>query len=478
MIRVRDAVQAGALGELSGFRQEFYRCLPARADALFELAEAVLCADGPVRSLVELSLVPEHRRGHGGLYGGINGGRIEVGRLRAALASVPLPRAADGRLVLAVDVSPWLRPDAPTSAERLFCHIYGRGKGSAQMIPGWPYSFVAALETGRSSWTAVLDVIRLKPADDATAVTAAQIREVVGRLIAAGQWTAGDPEILIVADAGYDVTRLAFVLADLPVVLLGRLRSDRVLRLPAPPRLPRTSGRPPRHGGEFALARPETWPAPQHITSTNTPRYGTARASSWDRLHPRLTHRTCWLEHHGELPVIDGTLIRLQVEHLPGDRHPKPVWLWCSVTGATPAEVTHWWQAFLRRFDIEHTFRLFKQVLGWTRPKTRAPEVADRWTWLIIAAHTQLRLARPLAEDLRKPWERPAAARRLTPARVRRDFRNIRTTATCPAGAPKPGKPGPGRPPGSLNRRPAQRHDVGKTAKRELTREANRKQRG
>jgi len=162
MVRVRDAVQAGALGELSGFRQEFYRCLPARADALFELAEAVLCADGPVRSLVELSLAPEHRRGHGGLYGGINGGRIEVGRLRAALARVRLPRAADGRLVLAVDVSPWLRPDAPTSAERLFCHIYGRGKGSAQMIPGWPYSFVAALETGRSSWTAVLDVIRLK----------------------------------------------------------------------------------------------------------------------------------------------------------------------------------------------------------------------------------------------------------------------------------------------------------------------------
>ena len=90
----------------------------------------------------------------------------------------------------------------------------------------------------------------------------------MGRLIAAGQWTAGDPEILIVADAGYDVTRLAFVLADLPVVLLGRLRSDRVLRLPAPPRLPGTSGRPPRHGGEFALARPQTWPVPQHITST------------------------------------------------------------------------------------------------------------------------------------------------------------------------------------------------------------------
>jgi DDE superfamily endonuclease len=104
VVRVRDAIQAGALGELSRFRQEFYRCLPARADALFELAEAVLCADGPVRSLVELSLAPEHRRGHGGLYGGINGGRIEVGRLRAVLARVPLPRAADGRLGVTGDL--------------------------------------------------------------------------------------------------------------------------------------------------------------------------------------------------------------------------------------------------------------------------------------------------------------------------------------------------------------------------------------
>ena len=205
--------------------------------------------------------------------------------------------------MLAVDVSSWLRPDAPTSAERLFCHVYGRGKNQAQLIPGWPYSFVAALETGRTSWTAVLDAIRLGPTDDATAVTAAQLREVVERLIAADQWRPGDPEILIVADAGYDITRLAFVLADLPVVLLGRLRSDRVLRLPAPTRLPGTTGRPPKHGGEFALARPASWPPAQHTTSTETTRYGAAIATSWDRLHPRLTHRTCWLDHDGE-PVL------------------------------------------------------------------------------------------------------------------------------------------------------------------------------
>ena len=349
------------------------------------------------------------------------------------------------------------------------------------MIPGWPYSFVAALETGRTSWTAVLDAVRLGPADDATggdrrADTRGRGPADRGRAVAAGR--PGDPDR--VSTPAMTSHGWRSLLADLPVVLLGRLRSDRVLRLPPAPRCPGPSGRPPRHGGEFALARPATWPAPQHITSTKTTRYGTARRQ---RLGPAAppAHppRRCWLDHHGELPVIDGTLIRLQVDHLPGDRDPKPVWLWCSATAATPAEVDRWWQAFLRRFDLEHTFRLFKQVLGWTAPKIRNP-----------AGSGPLDLA-----DHRRPYPappRPATGRGsapalgtpcrctpgLTPARVRRGFRNIRAKAPCPAGAPKPGKPGPGRPPGSLNRRPAQRHDVGKNPSKATPTASSRKIKG
>ncbi|WP_283215142.1 NF041680 family putative transposase [Pseudofrankia sp. DC12] len=467
-----------AAAVLPVFRREFYDCLTARADALFELTDAVLCTEGPVRSLVGLSLAPEHRRGHGALYDAVSHGRLDVDRLRRAVDRLPLPRMADGRLVLAVDVTSWLRPDAPTSSDRLFCHVYGRARSQSQLIPGWPYSFVAALEPGRTSWTAILDVVRLGPADDATAVTAGQIRAVVGRLVAAGHWCDGDPDVLVVMDAGYDVTRLAYVLADLPVELLGRIRCDRVLRLPKPPRRPGVNGRPPKHGPEFALDKPATWPEPQHTTVTETTRYGTATAASWDRLHPRLTHRTSWIDHLGDLPVIEGTLIRLQVDHLPGDRTPKPLWLWCSTTGATPTQVDRWWQAFLRRFDLEHTFRMFKQTLGWTRPKIRGPRAADRWTWLLVAAHAQLRLARSLARDLRRPWEKPAPPGRLTPARVRRGFRNIRAAMPLPASAPKPARPGPGRPPGTRNRRPAPHHDVGKTVKRELTMTAHEQREG
>jgi hypothetical protein len=156
-----QSVAAQELERLREFRGRMYRCLGRRRDELFELTDALLCAGGPVRTLVGLALAPEHRRGHGALYDALNSGRVDVGRLRDTLAGLPLPRAAGGRIVLAADVSPWLRPEAVTSADRLFCHVHGRARNQAQLIPGWPYSVVAALETGSTSWTAVLDAVRL-----------------------------------------------------------------------------------------------------------------------------------------------------------------------------------------------------------------------------------------------------------------------------------------------------------------------------
>jgi len=463
-----SADRGAELARLSGFRTAFYRCLRARADELFELTDAVLCTDGPVKTLVGLSLAPEHRRGHGALYDAVSHGRVEIAALSVALTAITLPRLA-GRITLAIDVTPWLRPDAATSPGRLFCHVHGRRKDEHLMIPGWPYSMVAALEEGRTSWTRLIDARRLRPDDDEAAVTAAQVRDVVMRIIASGQHKPGDPDILLVFDAGYDLARLSFLLGDLPVQVLGRLRGDRVMGRPAPPRTPGTSGRPPKHGGAFKFKDPGSWGAPDVTTVTGTTRWGKAEALAFDALHPRLTHRAAWLDHGGDLPVLPGTVIRLQVEHLPGDASPQPMWLWTDRTGLSADLADRCWQAFLRRFDIEHTFRFLKQTLGWTAPHLRDPAAADTWTWLILAAYTQLWLARHLTADLRRPWEKPAQPGRLTPARVRRGFRHLRQAATRPAGAPKPSRPGPGRPKGSKNKITARRPEVGKTIKRDTT---------
>jgi hypothetical protein len=149
---------------------------------------------------------------------------------------------------------------------------------------------IASLSPGPSSWTAVLDAVRLGPEDDATAVTAIQLRAVVERLVRADKWRTGDQEMLVVMDAGYDVTRLAWLLRDLPVELVGRLRSDRVLRVPPRPLsfTYQPLGRPRKHGLELRLAKPETWPEPALVTVNDTDRYGKAHTQAWDRVHPRL----------------------------------------------------------------------------------------------------------------------------------------------------------------------------------------------
>lgn len=455
------AVRVEALAGLSRFRRELYECLTLRADALFELMDAVLCADGPVTSLPELSLSGVHRRGHGAMYDALAQGHINVSRLRMALAGLRLPRGTDGQLSIALDVTPWPRPDAECSPERLHCHRPCRCDGVRQTIPGWPYQVAAALGGGRSSWTGPLDAVRLGPEDDPTEVTAAQIRDLVARLERAGQWRPGDLPVLFVLDSGYDIVRLTWLLREEPVRLLGRIRADRVMRAPAGKRRGTHPGRPPRHGAEFRLAQATTYPAPVQESAGVHDRFGQVLARCWGRLHPKLDRRGSWADHEGELPIVEGTLVHLAVDHLPGNRDPKPLWLWHSDPDATAHDVDRLWRIFLRRFDIEHTFRFFKQTLGLTRPRLRTPEQAGRWVWLILAAYAQLRLIRPLAEDLRRPWEKPLTPDQLTPGRVRRGYPRIRRTVGTPARAPKAAHPGPGRPKGRTST-PAPRHQVGK----------------
>jgi hypothetical protein len=172
-----------------------------------------------------------------------------------------------------------------------------------------------------------------------------------------------------------------------------------------------------------------------------------AEAMASGRMHQRLAHRDAWKDREGELPVVEGTLIRLRVDHLPGQWDADSVWLWSSRAGTTDEEVNRAWQTFLRRFDIERMFRFCKQQLGWTRPKLRDPAAADRWTWLVIAVYVQLYLARDLADDIRLPWQQPCAPGRLTLSRVRRGYRRIRQDLPVPVSAPKPSRPG--RPKGS-----------------------------
>ena len=323
---------------LAGFRGELHRCLPRRGDALFSLADAVLCEDRRVGDLARLSLAPEFGRGHGALYDGLNAGRVEFARLRTAVAGLPLPEWPGGRIRLAADVTAWLRPDAGTSRDRMFCHVRGRGRNAAQMIPGWPYSFVAALGPGASSWTLPLDAVRLGPGDDETGAAAAQLRAVVGRLIGAGHWRDGDPPVIVALDAGYHPARLAHLLSGLPVVLVVRVRSDRVFHGPPGRARPGPGGGRCGTGRRSAAPTPPPGAAPRSRRRSASPRYGPVTAAAWQRVHQRLTRQNSgWADHPGPLPAIEGTLIQLAARRRPGAL--GPMWLWASAPAAGPATV-------------------------------------------------------------------------------------------------------------------------------------------
>lgn len=135
------------------------------------------------------------------------------------------------------------------------------------------------------------------------------------------------------------------------------------------------------------------------------------------------------------------------MERLPRPtKAPQPLWFWWS--GPTLPDLAEVWQTYTARFSIEHTFRFFKQTLQWTAPKLRSPQAADRWTWLLILAYVQLRLARDAVTDVRLPWQLPLPPERRTPARVRRGFSQLLPQLGSPVNAPKPCGLSPGRPTG------------------------------
>ena len=426
------------LATLRTFRSDLHRCFHRRADALFELVDALLAAE-TVTSLPHLSVQAVHRRGWGSLYDALTAGRIDVAALRTVLSRHAAP---DGQPVYAVDRSVWPRCDAEASPERGYSYHPSRHSAGQPIVAGWAYQWLAQLSFTRDSWTTPRDVQRVHPNQNANAVAVEQIKDLLSRL------APGGAPPLVVFDAGYDSVQLTQGLTPLPVAVLVRLRAARCFYADPPPAVPSPQGgRPRQHGAKFSCADPATWPAPsaEHLAADE--QYGTVRVRAWAGLHPKH-HARPGRGTRKTRPIVRGTVVLVEVTRLPGQtRKPQVLWLWWAGAGVPDLDVL--WRAYVRRFDLEHTLRFCKQSLGWTTPRVRYPEQADRWTWLVVAAYAQLFLGRSWIAERRLPWERPRALGKLTPSRVRRALSALLPMVGTPAKAPKPCGRSPGRPTGS-----------------------------
>ena len=90
---------------------------------------------------------------------------------------------------------------------------------------------------------------------------------------------------------------------------------------------------------------------------------------------------------------------------------------------------------YVRRYSIEHGFRVGKQDLLWEEARLRTPEAFQLWTDLVACVRNQLLLARALAVS-RRDWERREAIP--TPSQVRRAMSGIIRQLGTPARPSQP----------------------------------------
>lgn len=367
---------------------------------------------------------------------------MDVPPLEALIASYPL---ATEPAWYAVDVSVWPRCDAETSPERgYYPHPYRHSHGQP-IVAGWNYFWLVQVPSRCSSWTAPLRMRRMRPGEHANLVVAEQIRSWLRQAPPAA--AEGSPPIFSF-DAGYDSVQLSLALADEPACLLVRLRaghcfySDPISQAP--------TGRPRRHGATFVCKDPTTWPEPANLWSAEDAEYGHVQLQAWRGLHPipqQHAEKGTHAQPHAR-PLVRGTLIRLEVERLPWPtKTPVPLRP-CGSGGGVPPRPT-WRRSGTRTSRVSRsstpTASSSKRSNG-RRPscvRLRRPTAWHDWTWLLLLASVQLRLARDLVADVRLPWQR-------------RGFASLLTMLGSPVNVPKPWGRSPGRPKGKRSQ-PAQR---------------------
>jgi hypothetical protein len=258
--------------------------------------------------------------------------------------------------------------DAESSPERGYYYHPSRHSAGQPIVAGWAYQLVARLGFERDSWVAPMDIRRVRPEADANGLATEQVRDLV-------RWLpAGAAAPLFVFDGGYDPMRPQKGLEECSAQILVRLHSGRTFY--SDPLTPerRPVGRPFVHGEKFDLKDPDTWHEPKTEHISEDIGYGRVRVRAWSGLHPK-TRRAHERYGSESAAVVRGTVVLVEVEKLPrGERRrkPKKLWLWWHGEGEPDLDLL--WRGYVRRFDLEHAIRHWKQAMSWTTPRVRHPE--------------------------------------------------------------------------------------------------------
>ena len=440
--------------EFKQFREKLYQSFDYRRDTVMDLVDAI-SANTTARSPVELSLSPLFSRGYSALYKGIQAyaqvsqsnstekaqkqqkAAIEA-RLSAIGAMIETPKQRKFHL-FGIDVTPMPRPYAKTLEDKTIIYQPNTIKGNKPINIGHSYSILTALppreSTGHIPWAIPLMVDRVKSDQTGKQVGSRQLNQIMTQknLPWFNNWS------VVVVDSDYSAkTFLSQQSQHSNLVVVTRVKSNRVFYQSPEPERVTSKGHPKWYGAKFALKDETTWhQASEVVETTFTTKKGRllkVKIRSWSDMLMRGS-RDC------PMHSMPFTLMQIQVS----DREGKKVWkpMWLIMIGQRRHELTaiEGYQAYRQRYDMEHLLRFGKQRLLLNASGTPSVEHEENWVSLSFIAYVQLWAARKLASSLPRRWERYLPQKNegfLTPSQIQRDMNRIITEMGTPANSPKP----------------------------------------
>jgi hypothetical protein len=419
--------------QLQQFRAALYHTFMHRADAVFELMDA-LAGDARARTPVELSLSPLFQRQYSSIYDGLDGWRYDEPGVKEWLLHVASTLECEDFRLIGVDHTPKPRPYAKKVADRSFVHHPTPIRGNKPVTIGHDYSVIGQIDLGSwDSWLAVLDVQRIATSLTPVEVGLSQMMEVVRRC---PDW------LVFTGDCEYSLPLTVACLAQCEQASgIFRLRSNR--KLYGKPPVYSGQGRPRRHGCLFRLNDPTTWWAPdEEQTWTETDERGRPwiiHARRWRDLHFRKAHRF-WFD-----------VVQIEVSDMHGQPRFRRPW-WLLVCSQRRLELATCHRVYQRRPVLEHFNRFVKQRLLFNAAHLGVTEHEEKFVQVVALAYAQLYLARFEVDRLVRPWERykpaPVNQHAATPAQARRGYARLFARMGTLARPPQPRGKSPGRPQG------------------------------
>lgn len=412
------------------FRTEVYGTFHRRADAVFDLIDALAC-DTQARSPVELSLSPFFRQQYASLYKGLKAWEYDAAALdMVLLRALPEPEPGGFRLWV-LDETPRRRQYAPTLADRGYVYAPNPVRGNKPITIGYNYSALAHIDQeGPSTWAPPWAIDRTPTAWTGVDVGLTQVIRLV---LSDDHWH------VITADSRYGTPLYIAGLYQCPSVTgVTRLRAYRNLYHKPPPYSGK--GRPRIHGDVFKLHKPGTW-------SEADERHEFTEQDAKGR-ETRVVIEVWEEMHFKKAPHCPFTLVKVTTYNADGQlRFKRPVWLIVSGHRRLPAKQAR--KAYRRRPVGEHLFRFVKRHLLFEAAQMGSVEQDERWSTVVGLAYWNLYVNRDIVGRSVRPWERykpiPPVGQPASPSQARRSFGRLLPELGTPASAPRPRGKSPGR---------------------------------